>query len=236
MKKTIVLSFILYIIGLNNGFSQVGVGTENPTADFHVKSKTNQVYDAPTQAYPADVTTRIEGNLVIDNPGEYDTDAVPLSWNPKTHEVTRSVEDQKKLMSFATYTIKRTDQDEWIANFNTLIPSDKYTVIIYDVRLSGEDLNGNEQEIFIGKPNTDTTSKLGSVQENVSPFIQNGTWRIEADYPRTVPYLSNTSVQNSVFTWRIELMIINKSLSEYLGQRNITLNSNAGSDTNPFID
>ena len=227
---------MMAFLGFNTAIAQVGIGTENPEADLHIKSNT-QSYTPPTQAYPADVTTRVEGNLVVDKVGEADTESVPLSWNPKTHEISRAVEENKKLFNVATYEVDTESTDEYISNLNTLIPADKYTMIINSARLTGYDQNGNEQEAFVPKPNSDSTTRSGSSIKVVQAYVYGGTWRITADYPETVPHLVNTDYHDTNFVSTFDVMIINNTLIEFLGTRNIQMGgSYTGSDSSPIID
>ncbi len=107
---------------------------------------------------------------------------------------------------------------DWVLNFNTLINANDFDLIsisaYYDTELA---LTNNLDKFSM--PYT-------------AAFVQNGTWRIIADFPAAQN--RNTSV---VGTWTISTLIFSKDLSKQLGIVEIPMgNLTTGSAVTPIID
>ena len=67
---------------------------------------------------------------------------------------------------------------------------------------------------------------------NFSAYIQDGTWRLTADFPS-----ANNLYDNEIGTWTITTLIYSRDLSKQLGTITIPMNNGSeGSHANPIID
>jgi hypothetical protein len=107
---------------------------------------------------------------------------------------------------------------DWVLNFNTQI-------------------NAAEFDLISISAYYDKELVLSSASENFSlpytaAFIQNGTWRIIADFPQAA-----NQDTNAIGTWRISTLIFSKDLSKQFGVIEIPMgNQTTGSATLPIIN
>lgn len=115
------------------------------------------------------------------------------------------------------YVIENANLD-WVLNFNTLI-------------------NANEFDLISISAYYDRELVLSSAPENFSlpytaAFVQNGTWRIIADFPSAA-----NRYTNEVGTWTISTLIFSKDLSKQLGVLEVPMgNATHESATTPIIN
>lgn len=107
---------------------------------------------------------------------------------------------------------------DWVLNFNTLIDANDFDLIsisaYYDTELA---LTSNLDKFSM--PYT-------------AAFVQNGTWRIIADFPA-----AQNLDTNEVGTWIITTLIFSKDLSKQLGVIEVPMNQQTtGSAVSPIID
>lgn len=115
------------------------------------------------------------------------------------------------------YVIVNADLD-WVLNFDTQIDASDFDLICisayYDTELA---LTNNVDKFSL--PYT-------------AAFVQNGTWRIIADFPAA----QNLNTQE-VGTWIITTLIFSKDLSKQLGVIEVPMNNQStGAATQPIID
>jgi hypothetical protein len=107
---------------------------------------------------------------------------------------------------------------DWVLNFDTQVNANHFDLIsisaYYDTELA---LTSNQDKFSL--PYT-------------AAFVQNGTWRIIADFPAA----QNLNTQQ-VGTWIITTLIFSKDLSKQFGIVEIPMNNGTtGAATNPIID
>jgi len=150
---------------------------------------TNKVYVKTTTIAPASGVSQ----LAIDNS------------TGEIYKVGSTTDANAKPLSYVTYTISNVNGD-WISDYNTKIPSDKYTVVVVGYSFS-----------------TTLTLYYNSVPPvNVISFVYNGNWYLTADYKN-----SGTS-DNSNGTWTINCLVLNNSMTSVLAPQTANLNGGTG--------
>jgi len=96
---------------------------------------------------------------------------------------------------YQQFVISNVDKDR-ISNFNTLIPSNKYTVAVVGFSFSN----------WLSIPNTTAPSWNFSGPQNIFAYTSGGTWRLTADY------LFSGTANNVNGTWIINTLVMDKSL------------------------
>jgi hypothetical protein len=111
---------------------------------------------------------------------------------------------------------------DWVKNFDTGIDSSDYVVIATSASFDRElDLseNGTGPEKNASLPYTST-------------FVENGTWRIKADYPQA----ANID-ESEIGTWTITTLIFSSDVSKQFGTVVIPMsNTSIGTAITPIID
>lgn len=115
------------------------------------------------------------------------------------------------------YVIVNADLD-WVLNFDTQIEANDFDLICISAYYDTELALTNNLDKF-SMPYT-------------AAFVQNGTWRIIADFPAA----QNMDV-NEIGTWIITTLIFSKDLSKQLGVVEVLMNQQTtGSAVTPIID
>lgn len=154
-----------------------------------ISTLTNKVYAKTTAIAPATGVSQ----LAVDNT------------TGEIYKVGSSTDANAKPLSYVTYTISNVNGD-WISDYNTKIPSDKYTVVVVGYSFS-----------------TTLTLYYNSVPPvNVISFIYNGNWYLTADYKN-----SGTS-DSSNGTWIINCLVLNNSMTSVLAPQTANLNGSSG--------
>jgi hypothetical protein len=150
---------------------------------------TNKVYAKTTAIAPATGVSQ----LAVDNA------------TGEIYKVGSSTDANAKPLSYVTYTISNVNGD-WISDYNTKIPSNKYTVVVVGYSFS-----------------TTLTLYYNSVPPvNVISFVNNGYWYLTADYKN-----SGTS-DSSNGTWTINCLVLNNSMTSVLAAQTANLNGFSG--------
>lgn len=188
-------------------------GTTALVGDVAIGSSSSGTLTANKNVYLKTVATAPASNisqLVIDNTsGEI--------------YAVRGVAEDSKAFSYIRYTLTTgNNAGDWIKDFNTMIPTDAYTVIVV-----GSAFNVNSS---IGLKPSSVLISAGATYtgQSVYAFEVSGTWRLTADY------VSGSTTDGSSGIWNIYCLIINKSIVNILSPQIKTLqNGNTGTGTKP---
>uniref|UniRef100_UPI0039A6D191 hypothetical protein n=1 Tax=Ornithobacterium rhinotracheale TaxID=28251 RepID=UPI0039A6D191 len=188
MKK---LLFSLMAIGTIclHAQQKVGVNTETPKATLHVATGTDG-----------------DGNMIIrETPQAANTDQ-PLVWNPATKEVM-TANTQKKPYYLLKFKVNCINNEDFINNFDTKIPTDKYKVILVNAFPRSP-----QNEDWLDIKHVDAAElRPGDVYVNpvrkALMFEDNGTWRLTIDYPNARPDWWSGGYDGR-FEWTITLLAI----------------------------
>ncbi|QAR30930.1 hypothetical protein EQP59_06070 [Ornithobacterium rhinotracheale] len=193
MKK---LLFSLMAVGsiCLHAQQKVGVNTETPKATLHVATGTDG-----------------DGNMIIrQTPQAANTDQ-PLVWNPATKEV-KTANTQKKPYYLLKFKVNCIAKEDYIKNFDTKIPTNKYKVILVsawpETPQNTEWLNIRHIENksnFIDFNDGKSRGYVNPIRKALM-FEDNGTWRLTIDYPHARPEAFRG--YDGHFTWNITLLAI----------------------------
>ncbi|UOH76857.1 hypothetical protein MT996_06410 [Ornithobacterium rhinotracheale] len=187
MKK---LLFSLMAVGTIclHAQQKVGVNTETPEATLHVATGTDG-----------------DGNMIIRQTPQAATTDQPLVWNPVTKEV-KTANTQKKPYYLLKFKVNCINNQDWIQNFDTKIPTDKYKVIL--VNAFPEALqNENWLDIKHVDGQLDPGVLFINPVRKALMFEDSGTWRLTIDYPHARPDWW-TGGYDGRFTWTVTLLAI----------------------------
>ncbi|WP_426483940.1 hypothetical protein [Flavobacterium sp. 2] len=160
----------------------VGIGTNSPSEKLQVNGNAkidNKLYLGQAGTAPNTGTSQIVRNNTT---GEL--------------HVVQAENPTAKSFNYVQYVLTNGNLD-WVDNFDTKIPAAGYTLII-----TGSSF----------KPKNIMTLKVSSYLEgdfspvNVIGFVQNGTWRINADY------IGSATTDGLNGTWTINCLVINNVL------------------------
>lgn len=174
----------------------VGIGIAAPTAKLHVAG--NQILGQAPTISSSDGTSQV----VRDNStGELKV-------------LETSVTNSFPLTSIE-YRVNNVQKD-WLANFDTKIPTSDYVVIITG-------LHFNSKNLTSGTTDVDNYNPL-----NFGAFTQGGTWRIMADYN------GGSTTDGTNGNWTVKCLVINKSIIQVLPAEVVDLGGlNNGASTAP---
>lgn len=199
---------IAFLANVSIVFSQVGINTTNPRTTLEVAGD-----------------MKISDNLEIGSldpllDGDTSSFLIQDSGNSfKSLDVSNPT--GVALAYIQEYYIVNPNLD-WIVNFDTGIDSSDYVLIATSASFDRElDLseNGTGPEKNASLPYTST-------------FVENGTWRIKADYPQA----ANID-ETEIGTWTITTLIFSSDVSKQFGTINIPMsNTSIGTAITPIID
>jgi len=207
MKK-IILYIYLATLSLS-AFAQVGINTITPRKTLEVSGN-----------------TKISGTLKI---GTIDAlvdgdnyDFVTQETNGDVDEVDLTNTQLGNALGYIqTYEIQNVELD-WLDEFNTLVNSNKFTVIVTSFSFSEE----------VGFVFSTVGDFEGFSIPAVSSFVKNGTWWVKADYPQIDSVDGSTNG-----TWTISVLIISKDLIKTFNDQVYNMNnSTTGAAVSPLID
>ncbi|GAA5087328.1 hypothetical protein GCM10023210_10040 [Chryseobacterium ginsengisoli] len=173
----------------------VGVGITNPSTKLDINGNLRIGTASPTSG-STNVSTLVRDNTT----GEI--------------KVSQSSTGNTANITFVTYTLSNVNKD-WVASFNTNIPTNQYTVVVV----------GNS----FNKQSLSNTTGSGTYNPlNVQAMITGSTWSLYADYN------GGTTADGSNGTWTINCMIINNSITKTLSGVSADLGgTNTGSASIP---
>lgn len=184
MKKFYLL-LVVSFFSFCSLFAQVGINTESPQNTLHI---VGDGIDSPMrieklQDMPTGASVNPQAYVVIDE---------------NTGELSKGVSATPPF-SYITYTLSKVNRD-WVKDFDTKIPTDRYTVIIIGHRF--------DQKLHIVKNGNSYDRqpplKMYAVPTDPDDFsIPSATWRIKADYDGGNPTDNGT--------WTIYCLILSKS-------------------------
>jgi len=168
--------------------NRVGIGTSSPSTTLDINGNM-RIATASSSSSSSNVATLVRDNTT----GEI--------------KIASSSTGNTANMTYIKYNLSNVNKD-WIANFNTNIPSSQYTVVIV-----GSTFNQQALSSAVG----------GSYNPlNVAAYDSSGTWRIYADYN------GGDTANNG--TWTIYCLVINNSVIKTLPDVNADLGgTNSGS-------
>ncbi|WP_131329561.1 hypothetical protein [Chryseobacterium piperi] len=182
-------------VAINSNGGNVGIGmipTKAPNSSSPSKLYVNTVATAPNDGVATLVRNETTGEIM----------AVRVGSNTKS-------------FSTATYQLNNVNGD-WVNNFDTKISATDYTVIVTGLSFGG---SPNAKGLRVGAEGTPAGSTYNPL--NYSAFIQNGTWRLTADYDGGNP---PPGVNGN---WTINVLIINNSLINGLSTQTYNLNGSS---------
>ncbi|WP_426480522.1 hypothetical protein [Chryseobacterium sp. R2ACT005] len=220
MKKNILhLSMILLS---SFAYSQVGINTANPQGIFNVDgAKDNPSTGAPSAAQQLnDFTVTSTGKVGIGktNPtealdvigkiklselGNYNsTTSIPLVWDTVNQTISRGASDAEKPFNILRYVVSTAPHQDWVSNFDTKIPSNKYVVIVTSAQFQ----KGSGASYIINNVAGLSATDSATPFLNIGTFDESGTWRLNADYVNAAPGVNGTD-----YYWTFDLLVINKN-------------------------
>ncbi|SMC63084.1 hypothetical protein [Moheibacter sediminis] len=151
---------------------KVGVGTVNPETKLHILGNST---DSPVivDGLLNQSVTGSYANVIIDN---------------NTGELYKGVTASKPFY-YTKYTLSNVKMD-WVANFDTKIDTNKYTVVVV-----GCSFNVGISTFF-------NSGNYFFQSQNVFSYKSGGTWRLTADFPNI------STLQNLNGTWVIYVLIM----------------------------
>lgn len=185
MNKYIIL-LLLTASSFAFGQNKVGVNTEEPQASLDVN-----------------------GNVIVSQLDPYSPNNIDLMRNTENKRIVGVAGNPPFIK--VTFKITCTDNQDWIADFNTLIPTKDYTLAVLNASLkypkyeettgSKEPYNGgnwdNAWNTFYGISHLGDNTTNGNLKETVNPQQvvevtqgNDGFWHLSADYVKAVPALS----------------------------------------------
>lgn len=212
-----IYKIILYgglLIGIMfSGFAQtvpvngVGINTTNPRKTLEVAGNANvdgkvrvQIIDELTQNEDVTFLIQNQNNFVK----EIDASGNGLA-----------------IAYFQEYVITNMENGigDWVADFNTNIPSSKYVVTVISAYYNQELTMRSAEASNFAIP-------------YISAFIKDGSWHITADYPSAAN--ASSAVQGK---WVINTFILSKAFSKALPTQTFNLNgASSGTATNAVIN
>lgn len=201
MRIKLFLFAILTSVG-SSLCAQVGINTTNPRTALEVAG-TAQLLELEVEDIP-EVEDGQKTTFLIQTSDEY------------IYTLDASNPESTALAYLMVYNLVNPDGD-LVLNYNTLIPADTYDVFAISAYYDKE-LSSNEGNKWFSIP-------------YYAAFIEGGTWRLTADYPRF------TTQNEDVGTWTITVAIYSKTLSKNLGNPTVNMNgSGTGTATTPLLD
>lgn len=195
---------MLFVCGIS--FSQVGINTTTPRKTLEVAGDviiSNNIEIGIKRA----MTDTDNSTFLIQ---DIDNKIKSLDVNNPTNDALGYIQE---------YEIYHPSGD-WVLNFDTRIDATLFDVISISAYYNRELKLSN---------NTDTT--LFSLPYT-GAFVENGTWRLIADYPSVT---NRNSTPRG--TWTITTLIFSKDISKQLGTVEIQMNdTTTGSATGPLVD
>ncbi|EAQ48760.1 hypothetical protein [Leeuwenhoekiella blandensis] len=184
------------------GQKAVGIGTSNPRVTLEVAG---------------DAITRDGIEIgVIDDMVDADTSTFLVQEDASNKLKTLDVSNPTgtALGYIQEYIIENPNED-WVLNLDTNISATEFVVNTISAYYNRElDIDGY------------------ATVPNFSAYIQDGTWRLTADFPS-----ANNLYDNEIGTWTITTLIYSRDLSKQLGTITIPMNNGSeGSHANPIID
>lgn len=210
MNKKVTSLFLMSIIS-SSFYAQnqkVGINTKEPRATLHVsKSDTGK-----------------DGNMIIrDTPTASSTDRA-LVWDSTTGKVGVSDELEKSFY-VVRFTVECTDAEDFVKNFDTKIPVDKYKVFIVNLEplqtkeptwLDIRHINNND-DVRDWYVNRNSWIKVNAVRKSYM-FEEDGTWRMYVDYPNARPSTYGSGYRGNI-TWDVSLLAIRKDEIREVGEQ-----------------
>lgn len=119
-------------------------------------------------------------------------------------------------------------QSDYVKDFDTKIPTDKYELFLSDAYLANykweENISTFPNPVAYGIAhafkNGDPGGPVYNLEQSVNLTKKDGTWHIAADYYGAEPYCKNVSDNNATcnyYYWNITVLAINKSFVYELG-------------------
>ncbi|MDR2408491.1 MAG: hypothetical protein LBE13_10340 [Bacteroidales bacterium] len=150
-----------------------------------------------------------EGEIYMKNlPQAPEQGTVPLQINKNGQlfaVVDTPTDYETKPFTYIKFTIftdnSETGHLDWVNNFNTKINSNKFVMTII-----GSAFQYSDKEEGVLMQGTGTADDKGFGTAQIYAFVEDGTWRIRADYAEAHP------VNNSKYKWLIYALVINKSM------------------------
>ncbi|WP_426483939.1 hypothetical protein [Flavobacterium sp. 2] len=168
----------------------VGIGTNSPSEKLQVNGNAkidNKLYLGQAGTAPATGTSQVVRNNTT---GEL--------------YVVQAANPTAKSFNYVQYVLSNVNLD-WVDNFDTKIPAAGYTLII-----TGSSFKPKNTLTLKLAPNLPGDFSPG----NVISFVQNGTWRINADY------IGSATTDGLNGTWTINCLVINNVLVATLPTQN----------------
>ncbi|MDR1501395.1 MAG: hypothetical protein LBT43_02935 [Prevotella sp.] len=211
---------------------KVGIGTANPVSNLDINGSA-LVTGTTTLIDSVTIGSTLGGTLTAKNKVFLKTVDIappfsvsPLAINNSTGEVyaIRGTSQNSKSFSYIKYTLTTGNKD-WISNFNTMIPTDAYTVVVVGSSFKTKTKDDGLKFDNTG-PNANSTATYSG--QSVYAFEEGNTWRLTADY------IGGSTADGLNGTWDIYCLIINKSIINILPSQSVTFSSGTtGSGTKP---
>lgn len=208
---------------------KIGIGTNNPLSELDVKGDA-LVSGTTALAGNVAIGSSSGGTLTINNKVFFKTvETAPttgisqLAVDNVSGEIyaVKGEDQNSKAFSYIKYTLTTGNKD-WIKNYNTMIPTATYTVVVVGSSFKTQTADD-------GLIATLTTNKATYNSQSVYAFTENSTWRLAADY------VGGNTADGLNGTWEIYCLIINKSIINILPDQSTTFGtgSNTGAGTKP---
>lgn len=208
-----MLSSLLLVAGglwVCTAQQRVGVNTENPEATLHVAK-----------------SPQSDGNMRIRNTSVFG--GTPLVWNAESKSVGQSADEKHKPFYLLKYQIECEESQDFVEDFDTKIPADKYYVFVAraEPHLSNEPsspdyFNTPTTSIYTGISHVRNSGNDLNPVKKVKAFIKDNTWHLTADYLGGNPQ----SYYNAYLYWNFDLFVVNKRITNGLGSKEIDASAN----------
>lgn len=171
MKRLFLLLNIVAVFSICPLFAQVGINTENPQNMLHV------VGDGENSPVRIDNVQNV--NVVPSI-----SDSVYLVIDEVTGNISKKNIETAAPFYYITYKLENVDQD-WVSNFNTNIPIDKYTVVVVGSAFNQilELARGNGWTNALSSIDVFASHEAYAFKvDPANPLNSYNEWRIRADY------------------------------------------------------
>lgn len=234
MKKYILPLSMIFCSCI--AYSQVGINTANPQGIFNVDgAKDNPSTGIPSAAQQLNDFTitssgkvgigsispsealDVTGKIKVSELGNYNSNtSLPLVWDTVNHTISMGATATEKPFMTMSYVISTAPNQDWVSDFDTKIPSNKYIVII----TSGKFQKQSGASYILNTIAGLTASDSATPFFNVGAVERSGTWRLNADYMNAKPGVSGTD-----YYWTFDLLVINKNQVINVNSLNGTVDS-----------
>lgn len=198
-KLLLLLSMLSYVLGFSQYMNRVGINTDKPEAELHVKG-----------------SFKAQDLLLDQSPYTGDPDPIPKLTPSESYSFLLKSEAAKRITTYnvqsaqsnnfpapfgvINFIINVTVAEDWVNGYDTKINATKYLAII-------NSFNYNNPVVY--SAGNSTARRVAPVAQ-VYTYIQNGTWWIKADYHS----FAHTSANTNPGQWEIALMVFDKEFAK----------------------